>query len=159
MPDLVVRFVAERGFISAGIRYVTFSDFSHAELGLPDGTWLGAHAVGGVQIRAVDYLKPSFERVYAIPVDQASYSLAMAYARSKVGTRYNFPDILGLLVHAPMTSPHRLICSQFMFEVLSQAGLKPLNVLSAFSYRVTPDMLHLSPIFIGRCIRQTKPPE
>lgn len=157
MPDLIVRFVAEKDPISAAIRYVTFSDFSHVELGLPDGTWLGAHAWGGVRIRAVDYLKPSLERVYAVPVPY--YDQAMSYARGKIGTRYNFLDLAGLLVHYPLTSPYRLICSQFVFEVMIEAGVKPLNVLSAYSYRVTPTILHLSPIFIGRCIRQTARPQ
>ena len=160
MPDLIVRFVAEKGFISAAIKYVTFSDFSHVEIGLPDGRWMGAHASGGVQIRPANYMTPIFERVYAVPIMQAEYDAAMNYAYSQIGTRYSFMDIAGILFRARLSkSPKGLICSWFVMDCIRAAGLQPLNVLGQYNYKVTPTMLHLSPMFIGRCIRQTRRPE
>lgn len=159
MPDLLVRFVTERDLISRAIRWVTFSDFSHVELGLPDGTWLGAHASGGVQIRPAGYMTPSLERVYALAVTQAEYDAAMAYARGQIGTSYSFLDIANILFRARFsTRPHGIICSWFMLEVLRAASITALNVLAEYDYKITPDMLHLSPIFIGKCIRQTAKP-
>jgi len=159
MPDLLVRFVTEQDFVSRAIRWVTFGEFSHVELGLPDGSWLGSHAKGGVQIRGAEYMKPSLERLYALPVTQAEYDQAMAYAKRQLGTGYSFFDIAVILFRAHFkTRPKGLICSWFVLEALRAAGFMPLNVLADYDYKIDPDRLHLSPIFIGRCIRQTAKP-
>jgi hypothetical protein len=150
MADLRIRFITESGFVSWAIRWVTFSEFSHVEIGLPDGTWLGAHAGTGVQIRPADYCKPTFERRYAIPLTQPAYDAGMKYALAQIGTPYNYADIAGLLFHRNMSGKGRAICSQFVFDVMGAAGLAPLNVLAGYDFRVTPDILHLAPIFIGK---------
>ncbi len=159
MADFKVRFITESGFVSWAIRRATNCVFSHVEIETPSGTFLGAHLHGGVQDRPSDYCKPTFERRYSIPVTDEQYARGMAFARSKIGTNYNSLDILGLLFHAPLTSPHALICSQFVFETFIEMGMKPLNVLLSYSFEVTPDILHLSPIFIGRCYLQTAVPK
>ncbi len=159
MPDLIVRFVTEKDFISTGIRWVTYSDFSHVELGLPDGTWLGAHASGGVQIRLANYMIPSLERVYALPVSDLAYAQGLDYAKSKIGTTYSVSDIGRIFFRSHATkSPHGLICSWFVIDTLNTAGLYPLNVLANYNFKITPDMLHLSPIFRGKMIRQSAVP-
>jgi hypothetical protein len=158
MPDLRIRFVTESGFVAGAIRWVTFSEFSHTELELPDGTWLGAHAGSGVQIHPANYYNSVFERRYAIPLAQTNYDAAMKYALAQIGTPYNYSDIAGLLFHRNMTGKGRAICSQFVFDVMQAGGLQPLNVLSGYDFRVTPDTLHLSPLFIGRAYLQTEKP-
>jgi len=159
MVELKIRFITTRGFVSWAIRRVTFSEFSHVEIELPDGTFLGAHAGDGVQIRATDYCTPLFERRYSLLIPEVRYQVGMEFARSKIGTQYNLPDIVGLFFHSHLTSPGKLICSQFVFEVLLEMGIKALNVLGPYSYLVTPDSLHLSPIFIGKCYFQTERPK
>jgi len=47
----------------------------------------------------------------------------------------------------------RIICSALMVEFLMAAGLQPLNVIEGFEYLITPETLHLSPLFIGRCVK------
>ena len=159
MPELRIRFVTESDFVSRAIRWVTFADFSHVELELPDGTYLGAHASGGVQIRPADYMKPSLERVYALDVSEGGYTAAMTLAYGLIGTHYSFADILGILFRSRFHHiPHGLICSWFVLDVMSAAGIYPLNVLGKYSYKVTPTMLHLSPVFIGKCVRQSARP-
>jgi hypothetical protein len=158
MASLIIRFVTQGGFVSEAIRVVTFSEFSHAEIGTPSGTWIGAHDIGGVQERPADYYVATFERRYAVPMTDEQYAAAMAYARSKIGTKYDFEDILGLLIHKDITSKGSEICSMFVFQTLLAAGIQSLNVLGEYSNLVTPDTLHLSPIFIGCCYFQTSPP-
>ena len=158
MPDLKIRFVTEKGFVSASIRYVTFSEFSHVELELPDGTFLGAHAGTGVQIRPANYMKPTFERRYAVSLGEDAYNRAMYYAKTQIGSAYNYADITGLLFHRNITKKGRMICSQFVFDVMESGSLEVLNVLSAYDFRVTPDILHLAPIFIGKMYLQTARP-
>ena len=156
MPNLIVRFVTQGGFVSGAIRRVTFSEFSHAEISTETGTWIGAHDDGGVQERPADYYKATFERRYAVPLSDNQYAAAMAYARSKIGTPYSFADIAGLLFREEWgEASHGMICSSFVFNVLLAGSIVPLNVLEKYSYLVTPDTLHLSPIFIGKCVYET----
>jgi hypothetical protein len=150
MPDLLIRFITESDFVSWAIRWVTYSEFSHVEMELPDGTWLGAHAGTGVQIRPADYCKPTFERRYAIPLSQPAYDAGMKYALAQIGTGYNYLDICGLLFHHNMTTKGRKECAQLMFNVMVAFEIQPLNILPGYDFRVTPDILHLAPIFIGR---------
>lgn len=129
-------------------------EFDHTEC-LDEATneWLGAHDDGGFQRRPYDYLKPTRERRYAIPCTQEQYDRGMAYLNSIVGTKYDFIDILGILLHKSYHDPHKLICSWSMFNYIFKAlGTLPLNVLPENAYRVTPETLHLSPLLIGRSI-------
>lgn len=159
MPDLKIRFITESDFVSWAIRWVTFSDFSHVEIELPDGTFLGAHAGKGVQIRPADYCQPSFERRYAIPLSQANYDAAMLYARNSIGTLYDYADIFGLLFRRNLTTKGRMICSRYLFDVLVAGGVRALNILPQYDFKATPDIIHLAPVFIGKCYMQTAVPK
>jgi uncharacterized protein YycO len=158
MAALTIRFVTQGGFVSEAIRAVTFSEFSHTELGTETGTWIGAHDDGGVEERPADYYVATFERRYSVPVTDAGYTAGMKYAQSKIGAPYNFKDIFGELIHKDLTTAGAFDCSMFMFEVLFAAGIQALNILPGHANLVTPDTLHLSPIFIGRCIYETSKP-
>lgn len=152
-----VRFIAEADAVSWAIRVATFSEFSHVEIVSEDQrAYIGARALTGIHERPADYCKPSFERRYAIPVTDEQLRRGMAYASSKIGTRYNYADIAGLFLHRNITTKGRAICSQFVFNAFEAMGVYPLNVLAAYDFRVTPDTLHLSPMFIGKCYFQTK---
>lgn len=159
MASIRIRFVAGAGFVGRAIRWVTNSLFQHVEFGTPDGTWIGAHAGGGIQERAANYDGGSYSReyVYEIPATDEQVKHLMMWARAQVGTEYNYADIVGLLVkHRAWTTPHRLICSQFctlgLLEIFGAA--KVLNVLGEYAYLVTPEMLHLSPLLVGRLVKK-----
>lgn len=155
-----IRFITDPGFVSAAIRDVTNSEFSHTEIvGESGDTYIGAHSDGGVEQRPLDYCKPTFERRYAVPVSLAQFRSAMDYAKSKIGTPYNFKDIAGILFHVDLDARRRLICSQFVFDVFEAGGIKLLNVLPGYSHLVTPETLHLSPYLIGRSYFQTEIPK
>lgn len=76
----------------------------------------------------------------------------LGWARAKIGVRYNVLDIIGLMFQVRgLRSPGRMICSQFCVDGLLRvfgAG-RVLNVLGDWTYRITPETLHLSPIFVG----------
>lgn len=153
MSKLVIRFVNSDGFIGKSIDWTTNSLFDHVEARSITGGWIGAHNKGGIQDRPVNYMNPSREYIYGLPVSETDYNIAQSYAQSMIGTKYNFEDIFGLLVHdRRYTNPHSLICSQFMINYLFKASLQPLNVLPDFTYLISPETLHLSPIFIGNLI-------
>jgi hypothetical protein len=157
VSSIRVRFIYDSGFISAAIARITGSLFSHVEFGTPEGTWIGAHASGGIKERAADYCKPIREYVYEIPCTNAQEQEALLWMRSNIGTKYNLADIVGLLLQArSMRSPNRLICSQFCTQgLLKTFGAENvLNCLDAWAYRITPETLHLSPIFVGRLVKR-----
>jgi hypothetical protein len=159
-PVVRIRFVASAGFVGAAIRRVTGSLFQHVEFGTPDGTWIGAHDKGGIQERPAGYAVETREYVYEIPCTKAQQEKLLTWARSKIGTKYNFLDILGLLIqNRTLHSPNRFICSQFctngLLEVFGAAQV--LNVLGSWTYRITPETLHLSPIFVGRMVKKVEP--
>jgi hypothetical protein len=153
-----IRFIRCGGFISWAIAHVTGSLFSHVEFGTPAGTWIGAHIGDGIQERPANYCTPKLEFVYEIPCTIYQERLLLASARGKIGTKYNTLDILGLLFQIrSLRSSKRDICSQFCTgELLRVFGAaKVLNVLESWDYRITPETLHLSPIFVGHRVKKT----
>lgn len=150
MPHITIRFINNSGFVSQAIAWVTNSLFCHVEFGTPEGTWIGAHSPGGVMERPADYCCPTLNYIYDIPCSQKQADALLKYARSAIGCRYNYADILGLLFHTrKLTTPSRVICSQFCTEALLSVGIRPLNVLAQYAYLITPETLHLSPLLIG----------
>ena len=150
MPHFTIRFINNPGFVSSSIAWVTNSLFCHVELGTPEGTWIGAHAGTGVQEHPANYCKPTRNYIYDVPCTQEQSDGILKYARNAIGTPYNYRDIAGLLFHhRRLTSPSRVICSQFCMDALLSVGIRALNVLPAYTYLITPETLHLSPILIG----------
>ena len=152
MPGLVIRFINDVDIVSKLITWSTNSLWCHTEALSRDGTtWVGAHAHTGVNARKLDWCKPSREAVYEIPVGIEAYDRAYTWLESKIGEPYNYADIIGLTLHNRLGhSDTSVICSALMTEFMMQAGLFPLNCLEEYAYLVTPEMLHLSPLFIGR---------
>lgn len=158
MAVIRIRFVASKGFVGSSIRWVTNSLWQHVEFGTPEGTWIGAHADRGIAEREANYAVETLEYVYEVPCTDAQLRQLMAWCRSKIGIKYNALDILGLLIkNRTLHSPGRFICSQFCTEgLLMIFGPRAvLNVLPEYAYLVTPEMLHLSPLFVGRRVRPT----
>lgn len=152
MAVITVRFVTSNSFISRSIRWATNSLFSHVEFGTPEGTWIGAHAGEGVQERAANYSKPTLDYIYDVPCADSQQAYLLRWARSQIGTKYNLMDIGGLLLHTrKLDTPGRVICSEFCTDGLLKTfgPYKVLNVLPEYSFLVTPEMLHLSPLFTG----------
>lgn len=155
MPSLTIRFINEPGIISRLVSWSTDSLFCHTEgLGRDGQSWVGAHSGTGVQSRPNNWCKPTFERRYAIPVTQERYEVAMQFMDAKIGCPYDYTDAVGLALHSRIgVSNHEIICSAFMLLWLQAGGLEPLNVMESFAYLVTPETLHLSPIFRGRGVK------
>lgn len=154
MPNLIIRFINTSDLVSDLIDFVTNSLWDHTELLDPEnGHWIGAHAGSGVQSRPADYCTPTRERKYAIPVTADQLTKILAFARSKIGTPYNYVDIAGLFLHdRALTSTGREICSMFVTEATMAGELWLSNVEEGYTYLMTPEMVHLSPKLRGRAI-------
>ena len=154
MKSLTIRFINEPGIVSKLITWQTDSLFCHTEaLGRDGKSWVGAHAVTGVEARANDWCQPTFERRYELPVTDEQYEAAMLWLESKIGMPYNYLDIVGLTIRRRIgATDHEFTCSAFMYEFMWSAFLVPLNVLPEYGFLCTPETLHLSPLFIGHCV-------
>ena len=154
MPNLTIRFIDGSDVISKLITWTTDSLWCHTEaLSRDEKHWIGAHAGTGIQARSLDWCNPIRERRYSIPVTDSQYEIAMTWLESKEGLPYDYVDIIGLAVHKRIgASNHEAICSAAMIELIMKTSLMPLNCLEGFSYMITPETLHLSPLFIGKCI-------
>jgi hypothetical protein len=154
-PVFRIRFIGYSNFIGEVIQWSTNSIWAHTEIGTEAGTWIGARDQGGVEERPANYCTPDRERRYEIPITAEQDQKIMAFARSKIGTPYNFEDIAGLFLHdRSITGKGRYICSMFALECAMAGGLEMLNVLDIPQYTalITPETLHLSPLLIGRCV-------
>ena len=150
MPYVTVRFIANRTFLSWSIRRLTGSLFSHVELGTPEGTWIGALA-DGIKERPANYCNPFREYVYHIPCTAQEQAYLLSTARAAIGTPYNKMDIVGLALGLRnVVGKKGEICSWFgVGELIDTFGAsRVLNVLPGWEHRITPETLHLSPIFV-----------
>lgn len=156
MPGIRVRFVAGPGFTGWYIRWWTGSLFQHVEFGTAEGTWIGAHVCSGIQERPANYGNYTREYVYEIPCTEAFYETFIADCRKDIGTKYNVLDIVGLMFQIrTLHKAGEFICSEFCtIKLLKWFGAKlVLNTLSNWAYRITPQTLHLSPIFEGNRVK------
>lgn len=154
MAEFRVRYITQNDPVSVMIRAVTYSMWSHAEIVLPDNTYLGAHASGGVMIRSADYCKPTRERRYTIPVTDEALATMLAFAHAQVGKPYDFKAIFGLALHQPWATADRWFCSELVTATADAGNLTMLNVQRDYVKLITPDMSHLSPLLTssgGKC--------
>lgn len=155
MKLFVQRFIATKGFISGAIKHVEgVSYIDHVEaLNRAGDGYIGAHAGIGVQSLPLDWAKDIvWERRYSIPMSDEQYELAMGFLESKIGTKYDYAGILGILFHARnIEDPKRVMCSCLQTEALLTGNMRVLNVLKEFTHLITPETLHLSPLLIGHC--------
>ncbi|HEX5236145.1 MAG TPA: hypothetical protein VFW25_12540 [Silvibacterium sp.] len=152
-----VRFVAGPGFTGWSIRELTGSLFQHVEFGTRARTWIGAHVGGGIQERPFDYASYTLEYYYEIPCTDAEELAHEAWMRSRIGTKYNVIDIVGLMFQRrTLTRSHEYICSQFYADGMLRVfgAQRFLNVQADWTYRITPETGHLSPILVGRRVQR-----
>ena len=161
MKIFILRLIATSGFISDAIKFVegVGAKADHAEaLNRKGDGWIGAHAGIGVQDLPFNWAKDIiWERRYSIEMTDEQYELAMGFLESKIGTPYDYSDILGILFQdVKLDDPKRIICSVLQFEALWACGMKMLNVEPGYEHLVTPQNLLMSPVLIGKCCFPTK---
>lgn len=163
-PHIRGRFIATAGFIGAAIRWTTNSLFQHFEFGTPKGTWIGAHVDDGVQDREGDYCTCTLEYVYDIPCTQEQMDAFYKWAYQQIGTKYNTLDIFGILLKKrKWTTPGHVICTQFgtdgLLFIFPTSRVLNVQRDERYTALITPEELHLSPIFAGHRVRAIGEPK
>jgi cell wall-associated NlpC family hydrolase len=160
MPNLVIRFVATRTPSGASVRFASMSVYEHVEaLSRDCSGWTGAHAITGIEKRPLDWDKHVIrDDRYSLPVTQSQFDAFHDALESKIGVKYNYWLIVGIALHwrwLALLSKGREDCSQLIIWCLQKAGINPLNTLASYDALITPETLHLSPLFIGRRTKTT----
>lgn len=153
---LTIRFIGAHDIESRLIQWATNSLLCHTEaLSRDRKSWIGAHAFTGVQARPLDWTNPPVNFIYDIPVTAENYDRGMTYLEGRIGTKYDYAGCFGLAIHKRINSgSKRTDCSALMTGLMMHSGLQPLNCLESYAYLITPETLHLSPLFIGRRVKE-----
>lgn len=101
-------------------RWVGFTP-SHAEIVVAEG-YLGAHYAGGVMIRTVGYDSRSLAHELFVDVNLPNEIKAETWARSKIGSAYDWRAILDYLVPENWHQFGAFICSAFCTGALEKGG-------------------------------------
>lgn len=134
---ITLQFATSAGFGSKVIRWFTYSDFSHVDVVLPDGTLLGARANGGVKIRPAGYEKfiKTARFVADVPADVEAKIYAFLHAQ--VGKPYDKTGIVNLVFQKRnWHDDDSWFCSELVAAAFEAAGW-PLVVVPD-PERVTP---------------------
>lgn len=153
MAELIIRFIGAHDVESRLIQWATNSLLCHTEALSRDGKhWIGAHAFTGVQARRLNWCKDvELDLTYTLPVTDEAYGRGMAWLEGMVGVKYDYTGCFGLAIHKRIGGGvGRVDCSALMTRYMMNSGLWPLNCLDSYAYLITPETLHLSPLFIGR---------
>jgi hypothetical protein len=146
MSKIIIRFVAEKGFIPWLIRYqagiaMPFTP-NHVESVSPDGQWYyGEHIAGGLQKRPKGYDAATLKREFfvEIPCTQEQADVFYGYLESKVNSEpYDWRSLISFVF--PSWNLHHigeLICS-----AITAAALRKGTILR---WPLTVPFHHLSP--------------
>jgi hypothetical protein len=116
-----LRFVTGNDAVSAGIRYAEDFWASHVEAVMPDGTYLGAHADGGVQARPPTYDTTWTKQLFVdLPCDDCPQF--EKFLRRKIGTPYDVESIIGFVLRLDEHVPMSVICSALQVLALRSCG-------------------------------------
>ncbi|HEX4041777.1 MAG TPA: hypothetical protein VHY10_08765 [Xanthobacteraceae bacterium] len=140
-----LRFVTANDVVSDAIRFAEDFPYSHVEAVTPWGTYLGAHADGGVLDRPNDYDKGSFaaEKFVLLndtpPGAEASF---YAFLKAKIGTPYDYEAILGFVSRLDLHKTGDVICSALQAQALRGCRYFPFPI-AVHSHEVSPRDLAL----------------
>lgn len=138
---IVIQFSTQKGFGSWLIRWLTWSDWSHVDFVLPDGTLLGARLIGGVKVRRVNYLGKSAKKARFAILGAPDSVIERAY--SQIGKPYDWRGILNFALHRNWRETDSWFCDELVAWCCEQQGTPLLNPATPVR-RLTPRDLTLS---------------
>lgn len=118
------------------IRMVTWSEWSHVDIILPDGGLIGAAAPHGV-----------IEMTSELRVAMASHAAVMdvpcrtvfSWLLSQLGTPYDWLGVAGLGMHRDWQEDDKWFCSEFVARAMKEGGFEPFQ--PGVMQRITPQHL------------------
>lgn len=108
------------------IRAVSWSEWSHVEIILPDGRLLGAAAPQGVGLSTYEE-RMAIAAHAAIMYFPGNMDAAMAWGETQLRKPYDYLGVIGLGLHRDWEEDDKWWCSEFAGEFLVQGGFAPFR--------------------------------
>ena len=156
MARVKFRFVAHKGLFTWLCRLAQYGvPYTHCEVLTPEGKYLGALLMGGVQERPLDYDGGVFlkEAFVSIPCTAEQEARFFAFLRDQIGKPFDPVGILyffGLFSRFNWRDPGAWWCTDLAMAALESAEIVPVVTDVPYT-RVTPSNLYwLASILSGR---------
>lgn len=134
-----------RGWISAAIRWQTWSEYSHAAIVMPDGSIIEAWQGLGAGVRRKWVTDWDGIDVFDIPsLTEHQSRIIENYAIKQLGKKYDYLGVLRFLSRRRVGNNGRLFCSELFFDSFLQGGIELLA--RTRPERVSPGLLARSPL-------------
>src|ERR1700726_703863 len=150
---ITLRFGTSKGIGSFLIRWRTWSDYSHVDFVLPDGTLLGAQG-DGVKIRPSDYGKFIKTEFFDIDIDEVTSQRILDFANSQIGKPYDWKAIIGFAFRRDWMETDSWFCSELIEAAFEKNGA--LLIRTEHLNRIAPSDLLLSPYLKSKTQAQTQ---
>lgn len=138
---MILAFCRGKGFISAFIRWQTWSKYSHVAIVTPEGVY-EATPKEGVHLRnfwddttGIDF--------FVVPTPPSRERAAKEFLESQLGQKYDYWGVLRFLVRRK-SSDTKWFCSELAFRAAEIAGTKLLRGIEPI--QISPGTLSLSPL-------------
>lgn len=124
------------------IRFMTWSDFSHVGMIMPDGMVIEARYPEGVVMRPMsEALKHASEHeIISIPVKNVRATLD--FMRCQLGKKYDTSGLFSFVTKRDWQSPDKWFCSELVASALAAGGTQVGRVEAS---RVTPQDIYNYP--------------
>ena len=127
---IIVRLVNHDDGLSKAILLKTGGEYAHDEAITPQGTIIGAFALGGVQERMLDYDNSKFKKelLLALTASDEISDKFYHYLKACLNESYAFKDIAGFLYPFDHHDQHHVFCSALIQDALRGSGWFPRPV-------------------------------
>lgn len=139
---ITLQFSTTSAFISRAIRFITWSEFSHVDVVLPDGGLLGAH-LDGVKIRRPETQKFTKTARFTVSMTPEQEARFYEFLYKQVGKPYDKTAIFGILVHRDWQEDDSWFCSELVAAACEYAGV---SLIREKRNRITPRDEVMSPL-------------
>lgn len=134
---ITLQFSTQDKLFARLIDWWTWGDYSHVDLVLPDGRWLGARG-DGVKVRE------PYPVARRLRVTVEAPAAVLQLVLSQVGKPYDFLAILGFICHRDWQEEDSWVCSELIAWAFARGGQRLINANNL--NRISPRDLLLSPL-------------
>ena len=146
MTILTIRLTASRNLACWFIRKLTWSEYSHVEIGVyRKGRlgWVGA-LPEGVVWKPYDYDPHCNYAIATIDCTYEQKAKVAEFIKAQMGKPYDFGAICGIWLHRDWAKPDRWFCSELVAAACRHAGIKLVGDAEMLD-RITPRDILYSP--------------
>ncbi len=143
MPAARLAFYRGTGPTAWTIRTATWSAYDHCALLLDGGTVLDAEPGAGVSEHESTRTP---DAVFDLAVPDAAQHIAVGWARTQIGCRYDWLAVFGVELHQDWPTKGAWFCGSLLAQAFNEAHAPLLR--TDHVNRVTPGELFMSPLLI-----------